>query len=165
MRLPNPESFKIALDPLRIWVLSTEDLAIRTSEVGQELLGLIDDLLGGVGCVAAAKYDNDHALTIELCLLLQRSRWLGHFYGREGYREDLGRAVKGLLYLLPQSYRVLGETHRVSRMVPDLLHRALTVQLDWSLDDLELSPDEEKVVEAFLSEYARVTYILHSINT
>ena len=45
MRLPNPESFKIALDPLRIWVLSTEDLAIRTSEVGQELLGLIDDLL------------------------------------------------------------------------------------------------------------------------
>ena len=30
-------------------MLSTEDLAVRTSEVGEELLGLIDELLGDAG--------------------------------------------------------------------------------------------------------------------
>ena len=79
--------------------------------------------------------------------------WLGHFYGHEGYREELGRAVKGLLHLVSQSFRVLGKSHRLSQNAAALLHRALTVQLDWSLDDLDLSPDQERVVAAFLSTY------------
>ena len=77
----------------------------------------------------------------------------GHFYGHEGYREELGRAVKGLLHLVSQSFRVLGKSHRLSQNAAALLHSALTVQLDWSLDDLDLSPDQERVVAAFLSTY------------
>ena len=78
-----------------------------------------------------------------------RTLWLEHFYGREGYRGDLRRAVKGLLHVLAASYRALGETHRLIRKIEDTLHSALTEQLDWSLDDLELDADEKESLENF----------------
>ena len=79
-----------------------------------------------------------------------RSLWLVHFYGHEGYRKDLRQAVQGLLRSLPRSYRTLGPTHRLSRMAEDTLRCALTEQLDWSLDDLELSVSEKLCLEFFL---------------
>ena len=100
--------------------------------------------------VSIEKFGKNHPITIELSIMTWRSLWLMHFYGRKGYREDLRQAVQRLLRLLPKTYRTLGPTHRLSGMVEDTLRCALTEQLDWSLDDLELSVSEKLCLEFFL---------------
>ena len=76
-----------------------------------------------------------------------------HFYGREGYRDVLRRAVKGLIYLLarsqdPNKKESTDQTVEIS----NTLFKALTEQLDWSLDDLELDATERKIVDLVLTD-------------
>ena len=71
----------------------------------------------------------------------------------QGYREHLRTAVKGLIALSARLVRVRGETCEVCQKACATLRSALDTQLDWSLDDLDLSPDQERVVAAFLSTY------------
>ena len=70
----------------------------------------------------------------------------------QGYREHLRTAVEGLIALSMRSVRVRGETHEVYQKACATLRSALDTQLDWSLDDLELSPSEKLSID-FFSEH------------
>ena len=48
----------------------------------------------------------------------------------------------GLILLLGDASRALGQTHKTTRRVHATLTRALSEQLDWSLDDLGFETSE-----------------------
>ncbi|CAH0375909.1 unnamed protein product [Pelagomonas calceolata] len=104
------------------------------------------ELLSDICPDVAGDLGFDHHLTVELFHLLCRARWMHHFYGREGYRDDLREAVTELLGLLG-----LNLTWEVSQPIRNTLRLALTHQLDWSLEDLNLDPSElEAIISAGL---------------
>ena len=82
-----------------------------------------------------------------------------HFYGEKDYRNQLRIAVKGFLVILVQA-----EDEDAFRDIFETLRIALTEQLDWSLDDLELDAEEKRAVGVILSaphssSWNRETYI------
>ena len=81
-----------------------------------------------------------------------RSVWLEHFYGDEGYREDLREAVHGLVHLLNQLHQALGPAHDTFIEVQHTLRDVLSYQLDWSLDDLELGVGDRESMASFIDE-------------
>ena len=116
-------------------------------------------------CFAKEDLGLRHALTMDLTHAYLLSLYQMHFYGREGYRDVLRRAVKGLIYLLarsqdPNKKESTDQTVEIS----NTLFKALTEQLDWSLDDLELDAEEKRAVGVILSaphssSWNRETYI------
>ena len=89
-----------------------------------------------------------------------RSVWLEHFYGDEGYREDLREAVHGLVHLLNQLHQALGPAHDTFIEVQHTLRDVLSCQLDWSLDDLELNSYERQIVDRVLTEYSTPDFVI-----
>ena len=85
------------------------------------------------------------------------SLWLYHFYGHEGYRKDLRKAVKGLIHLSARA-----QDARQKRHIERLLRRVLTHQLDWSLDDLELDSTERQIVDRLADLPA--TNVAHAVH-
>ena len=69
-----------------------------------------------------------------------RSLWLLHFYGHEGYRETLRCALYGLILLVRDSSRNLGDTHPISQQIKLTLRKVVEEQLEWTLDDLGFGP-------------------------
>ena len=72
-----------------------------------------------------------------------RSHWMRHFYGEKNYRGQLRDAVQGLLTILTQTK----DFKKAFLVVIESLRRALTEQLDWSLDDLGSKLDGVDAVE------------------
>ena len=104
-------------------------------------------------CFAKEDLGLRHTLTMDLTHAYLLSLYQMHFYGREGYRDVLRRAVKGLIYLLarsqdPNKKESTDQTVEIS----NTLFKALTEQLDWSLDDLELDATERKIVDLVLTD-------------
>ena len=65
------------------------------------------------------------------------ARWMHHFYGHEGYRDDLREAVTKLVGLLGMNH-----SDAADRRIRNTLQMALSHQLDWSLDDLDLEEED-----------------------
>ena len=86
------------------------------------------------------------------------SLWLYHFYGHEGYRKDLRKAVKGLIHLSARA-----QDARQKRHIERLLRRVLTHQLDWSLDDLELDSTERQIVDR-LADLPAASYCMNAVH-
>ena len=71
---------------------------------------------------------------------------------RRSDRDKLRIAVKGFLLI----FRLVTEDALKQREVIVALHRALSHQLDWSLDDLELDFIDRQVVDLVLADLPRL---------
>ena len=76
-----------------------------------------------------------------------RSHWMMHFYGEKDYRSQLRDAVQGLLTILPAILTQTKDFEKAFLVVIESLRRALTEQLDWSLEDLGSSDSKLEAVE------------------
>ena len=91
-------------------------------------------------------------MPIQFLITYFRTNWMMHFYGEKDYRDKLRIAVKGFLLI----FRLVTEDALKQREVIVALHRALSHQLDWSLDDLELDFIDRQVVDLVLADLPRL---------
>ena len=76
----------------------------------------------------------DYAV-IELGWRFAQARYLSHFFGHAGFRDDLILSIEGHIDVLGRSSRVLGNHHPTTREIAASLKLCFDEQLDWTLDD------------------------------
>ena len=77
----------------------------------------------------------DHAIVIELDWRLSQAKYLSHFFGHDGYRNDLTLSIKAHVEVIGRSSRVLGNHHPTTRAIAASLKLCFDEQLDWTLND------------------------------
>ena len=77
----------------------------------------------------------NHAIVIELDWRLSQAKYLSHFFGHDGYRNDLILSIKAHVEVIGRSSRVLGNHHPTTRAIAASLKLCFDEQLGWTLDD------------------------------
>jgi hypothetical protein len=74
-------------------------------------------------------------LLIELDWRFAQANYLSHFFGHDGYRDDLTLSIKAHVEVIGRSSRVLGNHHPTTRGIAASLKLCFDEQLDWTHDD------------------------------